>query len=139
MDTFLTEGKYHFFFGDKTAIPLFDKARKKICHPEKIYIGVLVLEDYEKDIPEQLGLLVDVIPRKGDGCQQAIHFLQTLDPEIWNLWKQGIFHLMGGIDIVYPFRSELTKMGIPDQRIRTYRLSPVKRPDLAVKFPFSGL
>jgi hypothetical protein len=139
MGTFLTEGKYHFFFGDETGIPLFDKARKKICYPEKIYIGVLILEDCYKNIPEQLGLLVDIVPGKGGACVQAINYLHTLDPGLWELWKQGIFHLAGRIDITYPFRKELTKMGIPDERIVTYQLSPVKSPDPAVKFPFPGL
>ena len=139
MDTFLTEGKYHFFFGDEAAIPLFDKARKKIWYPDKMYIGVLILGEQHKNIPEELGLLVDVIPRKGEACRQAIHFLHTLDSELWSLWMHGTFHLAGGVDITYPFRNELTRMGILDHRIMIYDLSPVKSPDPAIKFPFSGL
>ena len=136
---FLTEGKYHFFFGDETGIKFFDDARKKICFPMKKYIGVLELEECYKDMPERLGLLMDVVSRKGNLAEQAIHFLHTLEPELWHLWKDGTFHLAGRTNIVIHFRRELTRMGIPEEKIVTYPLAPVKGPDLAVKFPFSGL
>jgi hypothetical protein len=121
----LTKGKYHFFFGDETGIRLFNKARREIRFPEKQYIGVLEMEECYKDLPEQLGLLTDVVHPNGSAAARAIHFLHTLDPEVWNLWKDGIFHLAGRWNIVLPFRKELTKMGIPDERIVTYP-APVK-------------
>jgi len=136
---FLTEGKYHFFFGDETSITFFDNARKKIRHPEKRYIGVLELEECYKALPEQLELLVDVVPQKGVSAEHAIQFLHRLEPELWQLWKEGIFHLAGRWNIILPFQKELTRMGVPDERIVVYALSPVESPDLAIKFPFCGL
>jgi len=135
----LTEGKYHFFFGDDTSIHFFDNARKRIRFPEKRYIGVLELEECYKALPEQLGLLLDVVRPKGISGEQAIQFLHRLEPELWQLWKDGIFHLAGRWNIILPFQKELAAMGIPDERIVTYALSPVKSPNLAVKFPFCGL
>ena len=136
---FLTKGKYHFFFGDDTSITFFNNARKSICFPEARYIGVLELEECYKALPEQLGLLVDVVTPKGVSAERAIQFLHRLEPELWQLWKGGIFHLAGRWNIVLAFQNELRGMGIPDERIRTYDLSPVKSPDRAVKFPFFGL
>ncbi|MBN9379406.1 MAG: hypothetical protein J0H74_01490 [Chitinophagaceae bacterium] len=118
----LTEGKYHFFFGDETSIVFFDSARRQIRYPEKKYIGVLQLEECYKDIPEQLGLLLDIAPPKGETAESSIHFLHTLEPELWNLWKDGIFHLAARKNIALLFRKELTKMGIPDERIVIYCL-----------------
>ena len=136
---FSTEGKYHFFFGDETSINFFNNARKRIRFPEKRYIGVLELEECYKALPEQLGLLVDIVPPKGISAEQAIQFLHGLEPELWQLWKEGIFHLAGRWNIILPFQKELTRMGIPDERIRSYALSPIKSPDAALKFPFFGL
>lgn len=116
----LTEGKYHFFFGDETSIAFFDGVRRQISYPEKKYIGVLELEECYKDMPEQLGLLVDVVPPRGETAERSIRFLRTLEPELWDLWKDGIFHLAGRNNITLPFQRELTKMGIPDERIITY-------------------
>ncbi|HVU57470.1 MAG TPA: hypothetical protein VHD83_20545 [Puia sp.] len=148
---FLTEGKYHFFFGDETSIRFFDNARKRLRFPEKRYIGVLEMEECYKALPEELGLLLDVVPHKGVSAEQAIQFLHRLEPELWQLWKDGIFHLAGRWNIIHSFQKELTRMGIPDERIVLYArtpvgglseqapLPPVKSPDLAVKFPFCGL
>ncbi|HEY8968471.1 MAG TPA: hypothetical protein VIM64_05250 [Puia sp.] len=136
---FLTEGKYHFFFGDETSIEFFDNARRRIRYPEKRYIGVLELEECYKALPEQLGLLVDVVPAKGISAEHAIQFLHRLEPEIWELWKEGIFHLAGRWNIILPFQKELTRMGIPDERILIYAGPPVKSPDPVIKFPFFGL
>ena len=101
---FLTEGKYHFFFGDETSINFFDNARRRIRFPEKRYIGVLELEECYKALPERLGLLVDVVPPKGISAEHAIQFLHRLEPEIWELWKEGIFHLAGRWNIILPFQ-----------------------------------
>jgi len=139
MSTFLTKGKYHFFFGDETGIQFFDNARRKILFPEKQYIGVLELEACYKDIPEQLGLLLDVVLPNGASAARSIHFLHTLEPEIWDLWKNGIFHLAGRLNIVLPFRKELTRMGIPDERIVAYTLSPIEDPRPVIKRLFWGL
>lgn len=136
---FLTEGKYHFFFGDETSIDFFDNARRRIRFPEKRYIGVLELEECYKALPERLGLLVDVVPPKGISAEHAIQFLHRLEPEIWELWKEGIFHLAGRWNIILPFQKELTRMGIPDERILIYAGPPVKSPDPVIKFPFFGL
>lgn len=119
----MTEGKYHFFFGDETSLSFFDEARRKICFPEKKYIGVLELEECYQAIPEQLGLLLDVVLPQGETAEQSIRFLYTLEPELWHLWKDGLFHLAGRMNIILPFKKALTKMGIPDERIIIY--SPV--------------
>jgi hypothetical protein len=136
---FFTEGKYHFFFGDETGILFFDEARRDSCFLQKKYIGVLELEERYIHLPEQLGLLVDVVPHKGEAAEQSIHFLHMLEPELWDLWKEGTFHLAGRMNLVHHFHQALTKMGIPDERIITYSFTPVKRPNLSIKFPFSGL
>ncbi|HVV03750.1 MAG TPA: hypothetical protein VHC96_05970 [Puia sp.] len=143
---FLTKGKYHFFFGDETSIAFFDNARKGIRFPEKRYIGVLEMEECYKPLPEQLGLLLDVVTPKGISAEQAIQYLHGLESELWQLWKGGIFHLAGRLNIILPFQNELTRMGIPDERIVVYHrvaasgsAITVKSAERAVKFPFSGL
>jgi hypothetical protein len=136
---FLTEGKYHFFFGDETSISFFDKARKRIRFPEKRYIGVLEMDECYNDMPVELDLLLDVVPHKGASAEQAIGYLHGLESELWHLWKDGIFHLAGRWNILYSFQKELLRMGIPDERIRIYTLPPVESHRLPVKFPFSGL
>jgi hypothetical protein len=136
---FLTKGKYHFFFGDETSIGFFDNARKRIRFPEKRYIGVLEIEECYKALPEELGLLLDIVSPKGPAAEHAIQFLHGLEPELWQLWKDGLFHLAGRWNIILAFERELTRMGIPDERILTYPSGPIKSPDRAVKFPFCGL
>jgi len=117
---FCAEGKYHFFFGDETAIGFFDDARKKICFPEKKYIGILELNEAYQDLPERLGLLVDIVPCTGENAEHSIQLLHQLEPEVWELWKDGIFHLTGERSRVLPFRAELKKIGIPDSKILIY-------------------
>lgn len=66
----------------------------------------------QKITSEQLGLLLDVVRPKGISAEEAILFLHRLEPELWLLWKDGMFHLAGRWNIILPFQKELAGIGL---------------------------
>jgi NADPH-dependent ferric siderophore reductase len=116
---FNKEAKYHFFFGDETCISVFKSMKDEINRTEKNYLGILELDEDSICIPEKLGLVVDVVPKSISKAEQAIKALHNLDTEIWDLWKNGFFYLMGNAKSIQAFRKVLREKGISNKNIHT--------------------
>jgi len=113
------DSKYHFFFGDETTLGLFQSLKNIINREDKHYIGVLELDAGSLYVPEQLGLMLDVVPKAETKALHAIRFLDELEEEIWSLWKSGVFYLMGNARSIQQFRSALRQRGISSRNIVT--------------------
>jgi NADPH-dependent ferric siderophore reductase len=114
-----TEAKYHFFFGDETCISVFKSMKDEINRSGKDYLGILELDSINAAVPEKLGLMVDVVSKSVNKAASAIKAFQNLDPEIWNLWKEGYFYLMGNAKSIQAFRKVLKEKGISNKNIHT--------------------
>lgn len=111
--------KYHFFFGDETTIGLFKSLKDAIDVEEQNYIGVLELDQDLEEVPEKLGLMLDVVEKSPSHAATAIRFLNELDENLWNLWKTGSFYLMGNARSIQNFRKALRVRGIANAQIVT--------------------
>lgn len=111
--------KYHFFFGDETTLGLFKSLKVEIDKQEQNYIGVLEMDGGIEDVPEKMGLLIDVVPKSATHAERAINFLNELDEIIWTLWKSGTFYLMGNASSIQNFRKALRTRGISNAQIIT--------------------
>lgn len=116
---FNKEAKYHFFFGDETCISVFKSMKDEINCTENNYLGILELDEPSIPIPKKLGLNVDIVPKSINKAESAIKALQNLDAEIWDLWKNGFFYLMGNAKSIQAFRKALREKGISNKNIHT--------------------
>lgn len=87
---------------------LKDEAEYHQCQ----YIGVLELPGILFHKPERYGLLLDVVPYGPRPAMYAIAYLDQLEPELWSLWREGIFYLSGNDDAVNEFEQALLQRGI---------------------------
>ncbi|MCP9751600.1 siderophore-interacting protein [Ferruginibacter sp. HRS2-29] len=113
------DSKYHFFFGDETTLGLFQSLKNLINTEDKHYIGVLELDAGSLHAPGQLGLMLDVVPKAETKALHAIRFLDELEEELWELWKTGVFYLMGNARSIQVFRNALKQRGISSKNIVT--------------------
>lgn len=116
---FNKEAQYHFFFGDETCISVFKSMKDEINRTENNYLGILELDELSVEIPKKLGLVVDVVPKSIRKAESAIKSLHNLDAEIWELWKNGYFYLMGNAKSIEVFRKALREKGVSNKSIHT--------------------
>jgi NADPH-dependent ferric siderophore reductase len=110
---------YHFFFGDETTLGLFRNLKDLVNEEGQNYIGVLELDDDMKDVPDQLGLMVDTVCRTASHGAQAVDYINGLDPVLWDLWKRGAFYLMGNATSIQHVRKALKQRGVSSSQIIT--------------------
>jgi len=113
----LREHRYHFFFGNEHSIELYQRLKEEACSHQCQYIGVLELPGILFHKPERCGLLLDVVPYGPQPAMHAIAYLDRLEPELWTLWKQGIFYLSGKEAAVHEFEQALKLRGIAPAQI----------------------
>ena len=111
--------KYHFFFGDETCISVFKSMKDEINRTENNYLGILELDKTSIEVPAKLGLVVDVVSKSINKAEFAIQALHKLDPEIWNLWQNGKFYLLGNAKSIQAFRKVLKEKGVSNKNIYT--------------------
>lgn len=118
-DFYKKDYKYHFFFGDETTIGFFESLKNVINENGQNYIGVL--EVNKESFPSLLNLecMLDLVPVSVNKAANAIHFLETLDAGLWNLWSTGIFYLMGNARSIQNFRKALKDKGVNGRHIIT--------------------
>jgi len=116
---FNKEAKYHFFFGDETCISVFKSMKDEINRTENNYLGILELDKESVQVPEKLGLNVDIVPKSNNKAEFAIKALHNLESEIWNLWKDGYFYLLGNAKSIQAFRKFLREKGVSNKNIHT--------------------
>jgi NADPH-dependent ferric siderophore reductase len=116
---FKTEEKYHFFYGDETCISVFKSFKDEINNNENNYLGILELDSSSMNVPKNLGLEVDIVPKSANSAERAVNILNKLDTKIWDLWQDGHFYLMGNAKSIQQFRKALKAKGISNKKIYT--------------------
>jgi len=116
---FNDEARYHFFFGDATCLSVFKSMKEEINRNENNYLGILEMDVIDAPVPKIIGLEVDVVPKSAKKAAAAIHILQKLETQIWDLWKEGAFYLMGNAKSIQAFRKVLREKGVSNKNIHT--------------------
>ena len=84
------------------------------------YIGVLEFNDATLHSETNLECLLDIVPGAGSyKAEQAVLFLEHLDKRVWQLWKDGVFYVMGNGRSIQNFRKALKEKGIGSRQIIT--------------------
>lgn len=114
------QGKHHFFFGDETAIGLFNwyKTTALACSHE--YFGVLELHPRHAVALNTLKIMVDYVPALQDApAVNAIDWMEDMHPDCWNTWRRATFYLAGRALSISRFRKYLLQKGVEASQIRT--------------------
>ena len=118
-DMYKNSYNYHFFFGDETAIGLFKSLKQVIDENGQNYIGVLEADKDFCSFETDLGCLLDVVPKSQNKAENAISFLESINGSLWELWKSGVFYLMGNARSIQNFRKALKEKGVSSKNIIT--------------------
>ena len=116
---FKTEEKYQFFYGDETCISVFKSFKDEINANENNYLGILELDPASAEVPKDLGIAVDIIPKSANSAERAVNILNNFDDTIWDLWQHAHFYLMGNAKSIQTFRKALKAKGISNKKIYT--------------------
>ena len=119
-DLYKKDYRYHFFFGDETTAGFFKSLKQAIGENNQNYIGVLEFNDATLRSETNLECMLDIVAGSGGHkAEQAILFLENLDESVWQLWKEGMFYVMGNGRSIQNFRKALKEKGIPGKQIIT--------------------
>lgn len=119
-DFYKKDYRYHFFFGDETTVGLFKSLKHRIEENNQDYIGVLEFSDTTLRSETNLECMLGLVQSSGRyKAEQATLFLENLDEKVWQLWKDGIFYLMGNGRSIQNFRKALKEKGIGSKQILT--------------------
>jgi NADPH-dependent ferric siderophore reductase len=111
--------KYHFFFGDETAIGLFESLQHVIEENGQDYIGILELNKDTLNFEIKTNSGLEIVPSSTDKAQSAISLLEKLPDRVWELWKNGAFYLIGNGRSIQKFRSALKEKGVSLRNIKS--------------------
>jgi NADPH-dependent ferric siderophore reductase len=111
--------KYHFFFGDETAIGLFQSLQQVIEENGQDYIGILELNKETLNFKINTNTGLEIVPASADKAQSAISLLEQLPDRVWALWKDAAFYLMGNGKSIQKFRDALKEKGVNIRNIKT--------------------
>jgi len=111
---------HHFFFGDETAIGLFDWFKKIALDSAHDYFGVMELHPRNECALQRLRLLIDCVPpQAAHPAGNAILWMEDMDPYCWQTWQKAVFYLAGRVASIQRFRQYLLEHGVSSRRIRT--------------------
>lgn len=112
--------KYHFFFGDETAIGLFNGLKEISWQRDDEYFGVLETGAEGEEALHNLKLMLETVPNTGEPAANAIQWMEQMNPECWKVWQQASFYLAGRASSIKALKSYLKYKGVPDNRFITY-------------------
>jgi len=118
-DFYRKEQKYHFLFGDETAIGFFKSLKHAIDENGQNYIGVLELNPDSLHSEMSMECMLDVVPASANKAEHAVRFLENLDETVWELWRTGAFYLVGNARSIQNFRKALKDKGVSSKNITT--------------------
>lgn len=114
------QARHHFFFGDETAIGLFNwyKTTALACSHE--YFGVLELQPQHAIALNTLKIMIDHVPASPEApAVNAIDWMEDMHPDCWANWKGATFYLAGRTLSISQFRKYLLQKGVEARQIRT--------------------
>jgi hypothetical protein len=110
---------HHFFFGDETAIGLFNAFKQVALENDHEYFGIMELQPYNEPVLNRLLLLIDSVPAlHGQVSRAAITWMEDMHPNCWKAWHKATFYLAGAAALVMPFKQYLLQRQVPESRIR---------------------
>ncbi len=118
-DIYKKEYKYHFLFGDETTIGLFKSLKMAIEENEQDYLGVLELHSTTGQTYIDAECMLEVVPHSDNKAEHAVRYLESLSAPVWQLWKNGVFYLIGNAGSIQNFRKALKAKGISNKNIIT--------------------
>lgn len=118
-DFYKKDHKYHFFFGDETTIGFFESLKRAIEENNQNYIGILELDKNTLNHEIKTNCVLDRVVSTGDKAQNAIQILENLQETVWELWKNGMFYLIGNGKSIQNFRKALKEKGVSGRNIIT--------------------
>lgn len=111
---------HHFFFGDETAVGLFDWFKKTALEKDHEYFGVLELHPRNEIALTHLKLMIESVPPLAtQPASNAIHWMEDMDPYCWNTWQKAVFYLAGRVASIQRFQQYLMEHGVSSRQIRT--------------------
>jgi hypothetical protein len=114
-----SKASHHFFFGDESAIGLFNAYKEIALQSNHEYFGVVELSDHNEHILNRLKILIESVPPSpGQGAQNAIHWMEDMHPNCWKAWQNATFYLAGPQELIAPFREYLLQKGVSASQIR---------------------
>ncbi|REH00977.1 siderophore-interacting protein [Flavobacterium aquicola] len=113
------KAKYHFFFGDETCLSVFKSLKDEINKDDNNYLGILELDETAMKVPNEIGVVVDIVAKSPNKAEFAIEALHKMETKCWDLWKDGYFYLMGNAKSIQNFRKALKEKGIQSRNIYT--------------------
>jgi len=113
------EYDYHFFFGDETTIGIFESLKDVIEANGQNYIGILELNKDTLNDTIKTKCVLDIVPYAAHKAEHAIAHLHSLPNAVWELWKNGVFYLLGNARSIQNFRKALKDRGVSSRNIVT--------------------
>jgi NADPH-dependent ferric siderophore reductase len=111
--------QYHFFFGDETAVGLFENLQQVIEENGQDYIGILELNNDTLNYKISTNSGLDIVPSAPEKAQSAISLFEQLPDRVWELWKNAAFYLIGNGKSIQRFRDALKDKGVNIRNIKT--------------------
>jgi NADPH-dependent ferric siderophore reductase len=118
-DLYRQDYKYHFLFGDETTIGLFKNLQHMIEENDQEYIGILELNQSTLSFKIDTNSGLEIVPLSNNKAQNAISLLEKLPEQVWELWRNGAFYLMGNGRSIQRFRNALREKGVNIKNIKT--------------------
>ena len=118
-DFYRKEHNYHFFFGDETTIGFFESLKNVIEENSQNYIGILELDNSTLQHGIKTECVLDTVSASSNKAENAIALLKNLPQQVWELWKNGAFYLMGNGKSIQNFRKALKEKGVSSRNIIT--------------------
>lgn len=111
---------HHFFFGDETAVGLFNWFKRIALQNDREYFGVLELHPQNEPVLPQLRFMVESVPPLAAmPAQNAIRWMEDMDPHCWQTWQKAVFYLAGRTVSLQRFRQYLLEHGVKNPQIHT--------------------
>jgi NADPH-dependent ferric siderophore reductase len=118
-DFYKKEHKYHFFFGDETTLGFFESLKNVIEENSQNYIGILELDKNTLNYAIKTNCVLDIVSASSEKAQNAILLLKNLPDTVWELWRNGVFYLIGNGKSIQNFRKALKEKGVSGRNIIT--------------------
>lgn len=113
------QATHHFFFGDETALDLFNRYKQVSLQRDKEYFGVVELTELDMHLPEEMRLLIDSVVIDPDyPAVAAIQWMEEMHPDCWESWKDATFYLAGRATAVQRFCQYLRQRNVPMKKMR---------------------
>ena len=111
---------HHFFFGDESAVGLFNWFKKIALQTDHEYFGVLELHPRNDPVLSQLRLMIESVPPIAHmPAANAIQWMKDMDPYCWQSWQKAVFYLAGRAASIQRFRQYLVEQGVKNRQIRS--------------------